>query len=270
MQPKKNVLAFFVSAVFMLSTMGQTTLDQQAGTSKNQPKQSTEKGGQKMNMIKFNLMGIALKNYSFQYERVMNKHISLALGVRFMPNGSLPMKDKIIELADITDPDAISTFNQLKVSNTAITPEIRFYLSKKGYGRGFYIAPYYRYASFKSDELPFEYTNASNQTNTINMKGDIKTHSGGLMFGAQWFLGKSVTLDWWIVGAHYGSNKGLFTGIATIPLSAAEQADLKQTIDDIDLPFGTKTSVVNANGATINLSGPWGGARAGLTLGIRF
>lgn len=270
MQPKKNVLAFFVSAVFMLSAMGQTTLDQQAGTSKNQPKQSTEKGEQKMNMIKFNLMGIALKNYSFQYERVMNKHISLALGVRFMPNGSLPMKDKIIELADITDPDAVSTFNKLKVSNTAITPEIRFYLSKKGYGRGFYIAPYYRYASFKSDELPFDYTNASNQTNTINMKGDIKTHSGGLMFGAQWFLGKSVTLDWWIVGAHYGSNKGTFVGTTTTKLSTEEKADLQATLDDLSIPVGTLKSVVSDYGATINLSGPWAGVRAGLTLGIRF
>ncbi len=266
MNPKFAFITFSICMLSFAFSNAQSSLDKEGKTS---PKEETK--SRKMNIVKMNLLPAALiKNFSFQYERVITKHFSIALGARFMPNTGIPFKDRIIAIADVADPDAANAINNFKMSNFAITPELRLYLSKKGYGRGFYIAPYYRYASFKSDELPIGYTDDNNQQQTITLKGDIKTNSGGLMIGAQWFLGKVVTLDWWIGGAHYGSNKGVFTGISSKALTVDEQAEIKQTIDDFSLPVGTIKSTVNANGATVNLSGPWVGIRGGLTLGIRF
>ena len=266
MNPKSAITSFSFCMLLSAFSYAQSSLDKEG---KSSSKGDTEK--RKMNIVKVNILpALFIKNFSFQYERVVSKHFSIALGARFMPNTGIPFKDRIIAIADVTDPDASNAINNFKMSNFAITPELRLYLSKKGYGRGFYIAPYYRYASFKSDELPIGYTDDSNQEQTITLKGDIKTNSAGLMFGAQWFLGKTITLDWWIIGGHYGANKGTFVGTTTMTLSAQEQADIKQAIDDFELPVGTITSTVTANGATVNLSGPWAGIRGGLTLGFRF
>lgn len=265
MNTKSFVIVFAVSMLGFSISNAQAQLDEKTGN----PDDSKPEGT-KMNIVKLNLPALVLKNFSFQYERILNKRFSASLGIRVMPNTGLPLKNTFTNIADVTDSNATATINNLKVSNFAITPEFRYYVGKKGYGRGFYIAPYYRYASFKSDELPFEYTDVNDVTQTIKLGGKITSNSGGLMFGAQWFLGKYVTLDWWILGAHYGANKGTFTGTTSTPLTTDEQNDIKTAIDDFDLPFGTKTSVVNANGATINFSGPWAGARGALTIGIRF
>jgi hypothetical protein len=224
--------------------------------------------GQKLNLLKVNLTGLVVKNYSLQYERVMSKSVGLAIAFRTMPTTSVPLKGIILKFAD-EDPDTEQVLNKLKMSNFAITPELRWYVGKKGYGRGFYIAPFYRYAKFKSNELVFEYDNF-NITEEITLRGDQSSHTGGILFGAQWFLGKSLCLDWWILGPHYGSGNGNFTGLTDHLLTPQEQNSLRQSLEDVDLPLTNKTVTVNANGATVRLDGPWAGVRAGLSLGIRF
>lgn len=266
MKPKSTAIFFIFLGLFICNIgHAQSELDEKPGNNGQ-----TVPEGTKMNILKLNIPALALTNFSLQYERVITKRFSAAMGIRFMPNTGLPFKNSFVNAAGTSDPDAEALIRSLKVNNFAITPEVRFYVGKKGYGRGFYIAPYYRFASFKSDDLPINYTNSSNQTNTITLKGNIKANSAGILFGAQWHLGGAVTLDWWILGANYGSGKGTFTGIASTALTTEEQADLKTTIDNFTLPVGTKTSVVNANGATINISGPWAGVRAGLAIGFRF
>ena len=250
----------------------QSTLDEQSGGSKQAPKEAPkkEKAAIKKNIVKVNLMALGLKNYSFQYERILTKKISVAVGVRTMPTGSLPFQDIFVDQFADGDPDLESNIRSLKVGNFAITPEVRFYLSKKGYGRGFYIAPYYRYAKFKSEEFPVDYESGPSTTNTIKLKGDVATHSGGLMFGAQWHLGKVVTLDWWIIGAHYGSSNGTLNGIPSTPLTDQEQQNIRDEIAAFDLPLTKITTEVNANSVTAIIDGPWAGVRGGLTIGIRF
>lgn len=241
------------------------SLDKTSGKSESK----SEKTGEKKNIIKVNLMALPLKNFSFQYERVLSKHISLALGVRTMPSSGLPFQSTFVSIADVTDQQTIDNLAAFKTSNFALTPELRFYLSKKGYGRGFYIAPYYRYAKFSSEELPVEYTSGST-TATIRLKGDIATHNAGLMFGAQWKLGKAVSLDWWILGAHYGQSSGTLTGTASQALTQQEQTDLRSEIESLDIPLTKIRAEVTANSAKAIFDGPWAGVRSGLTLGIRF
>lgn len=88
------------------------------------------------------------------------------------------------------------------------------------------------------------------------------------MIGAQFKLGKSVYLDWWILGPNYGSSSGKISGQRS--LSASEQQSLRDEIDGLDIPLTEFTYTVNGNGATINFDGPWAGLRAGLCFGIRF
>ena len=228
-----------------------------------------KKKEQPENAFKVNLTGIALKNYSFQYERVLNRKISLVVSFRTMPETGVPFKNTIIDLTD-NDPDAQDVLESLKLSNTAITPEIRFYLGKKGPGRGFYIAPFYRYASFKANNVKFSYTNSLLTESDIFLAGKVTAHTGGLLFGTQRTIGKHFCLDIWILGPHYGSGNGSFTGTTSTPMSQAEQNDLRQELEDFDIPLTDKTVIVTANGATVKLDGPWGGIRSGISFGIRF
>lgn len=224
---------------------------------------------QKGNILKLNLTALPLKQYSFQYERVLNRKISVLAGFRLMPSTGLPFKKLILENA-ADDPDTRDAIESFRISNIAITPELRFYLSKKGYGRGFYIAPFYRYARYSSNNMRFTYDDGSGGTGTIDLNGKLTTNTGGLLLGTQWNLGKSVVLDWWILGPHYGGGTGLFTGVSSQTLTPAEQDDLRNQLNDIDIPFTTTSVNVTANSASLRLDGPWAGIRAGFSLGIRF
>jgi hypothetical protein len=53
-------------------------------------------------------------------------------------------------------------------------------------------------------------------------------------------------------------------------LSATEQSSLKTELNNFSVPLADVSNTVNASGATINISGPWAGIKAGLMLGIKF
>jgi hypothetical protein len=231
---------------------------------------SEEKTTPPLNFIKVNLTGIPLKNYSFQYERALKRKLSFAIAFRTMPSTGIPFKAQILDAVGTNDPDTKNTIEQLKLSNFAVTPELRFYLSKKGYGRGFYLAPFYRYASFSTNDLLFTFQNSLNISRTMNMSGKLTSNTGGLLLGSQWALGKHFCLDLWILGLHYGSGKGNFSGVSGTPLTTEEQNDLRQQLNSLDIPLTTKTVTVNANGALLQLSGPWAGIRSGISFGIKF
>ncbi len=224
----------------------------------------------KLNYFKVNLTSLLLKTYSFQYERVLSKRISIAASYRTMPATQIPFKNIILKQIDVTDQETKDAIEKLRLSNIGFTPEIRFYLGKKGYGRGFYLAPFYRYAKFKIQNLQLDYQNNAGQDGIIDLSGNFTSNTGGLLMGAQWALGKSICLDWWILGPHYGQGTGILAGVSSKQLSQSEQDDIRQQLEDIDIPLTEKTINVNANGASLKLDGPWGGIRAGLSLGIRF
>lgn len=223
-----------------------------------------------MTILKVNLTGLLLKNYSFQFERVLNRTFSLAVQYRIMPETNIPFKSAILELIGDEDPDTKKIIEDFRMSNYAITPEVRIYLSRKGYGRGFYIAPFYRYASFTSNNFNVFYTDDADVEQTIKMSGKLTSNTGGLLIGTQASLGKHVVLDLSLLGLHYGSGTGDFSGIPSKPLTAAEQDDLRSQLEDIDLPLTEKTVNVNANSASLKLDGPWAGLRFAISLGVRF
>lgn len=222
----------------------------------------------KMNIIKTNITGYAFRNINLSYERSINRWFAVNVGFGTVAEGKVPFMNAFLSEEDEKD------FQNLRIKATNFTIEPRFYIGE-GYGKGFYFAPYYRYSKVSTNTFDYTYDyNGLGTTIPIPLKGlgDAKGNSGGLMVGAQFFLNKqhSFVLDFWIAGAHYGSGKGDFTLSSDFILTPEMQAQLKQEIENLDIPFVDYTVETNANGARIKVDGPWAGFRSGFSLGYRF
>jgi hypothetical protein len=222
------------------------------------------------NFIKFNITSALLKNYSFQYERVLSRGISMAVTFKIMPESGIPYADNIIKWADVTDVKTQDLINGINTGNFTLTPEIRFYTGKKKYGRGFYFALFYNYGHYTFNNALISYETDLGNDAILNTSGNVSSHSGGFMLGAQCALGRHVCLDWWILGPHIGVSSGDITGLSSIPLTTVDQNNIKDDLNDIDIPMFKQTVDVTANKATMKFDGPWAGIRAGLSVGIKF
>lgn len=223
---------------------------------------------EKLNIIKTNVTAYAFRNINLTYERAFNRWFSVNMGFGAMPEGKVPFINSFLN-----DEDE-KRFQNLEVKVFNFTIEPRFYLGA-GYGKGFYIAPYYRYSKVTSNTFDFYYDYTfGGTTYQIPLKGQGNTygHSGGLMVGVQFFLtrNQNLVLDLWIAGAHYGSGWGDFTMVSDYVLTPDMQAQLKQEIENLDIPIVNYSVETNANGAVVKVDGPWAGFRSGLSLGYRF
>ncbi len=223
---------------------------------------------EKMNIIKTNVTAYAFRNINLSYERAFTEWFSLNMGFGAMPEGKVPFINSFLNDEDER------RFQNLEIKSFNFTIEPRFYLGA-GYGRGFYIAPYYRYSKITSNTFDFYYDYTfSGTTFQIPLKGNGTTHgnSGGVMVGVQFFLtsSRNLVLDLWIAGAHYGAGKGDFTMTSDVVLTPDMQAQLKREIEDLDVPYVNYTVEINTNGARVMIDGPWIGFRSGLSLGYRF
>jgi hypothetical protein len=76
------------------------------------------------NIIKINALALGLSNVSLQYERSLNGNSSVALGVSYLPERSLP------EFA--TPDDNTHNAENFKLGGFAVTPEYRYYFKGNG------------------------------------------------------------------------------------------------------------------------------------------
>ena len=222
------------------------------------------------NIIKINLTSIALKNYSLQYEHVVNHSQSFALNVAFSPKVSLPFKQTLLDQFGNND-DAKNAIESTKFTKISITPEYRFYLGKKGAPRGFYLAPFARYTHMTLDQ-DYPFTPSDNVPHLAHVTGKFSGIGGGIMAGAQWSLSKSITLDWWIIGPFIGSMNASFHGTDDMSdMSAQDKANLESNIESTKIPLWTIDATVGNNTIDAKLKGPFYGIRGlGFSLGLRF
>lgn len=80
------------------------------------------------NLIKVNLTALLFKSYSIQYERVLNRKFSIAVQYRTMPETGIPFKSTVLKLVGDDDADTKKIIEDFRISNFAITPEVRLYL----------------------------------------------------------------------------------------------------------------------------------------------
>ncbi|WP_300603281.1 hypothetical protein [Niabella sp.] len=223
----------------------------------------------RLNIIKTNLTSIPLKNYALQYERILGKRLSIAVSGRVMPSGRLPLKQLL--LSNIGENQVTKDLiEKIHVANWAITPELRFYPGKKGYGQGLYLAVFYRHAQFSSSDLMIRYADYGGTDGTVLLSGKLTGDTGGLLLGLQKTLGKTLCLDLWLLGPHVGAGRGNFTGTPDRPLTESEQDELRRALEDIQIAHVRSSATVDARFARLKLNGLWGGVRAGISLGVRF
>ncbi len=225
------------------------------------------------NNVKINLFALALRSFSFQYERSLSPKTSVALGFRFMPKGSIPFQSTVrnameTDKGDTTDA-GLDFVNNAKVSSWAITPEFRYYFGKKP-NNGFYIAPFVRIAGYNIDWY-YKYKKSDGTYKPVDLKGRTTAFSGGFLLGAQWHFGSHVSLDWWILGPQYASyNLSLEASGDFTDLTTEDKLSLEETIESIGFSGNkfnatvTNTSVKAEN----KISLP--GLRTGLCLGFTF
>jgi len=224
------------------------------------------------NIVKMNVSSLIVKNFSFQYERVLTPKLSACLGIRLMPKGGMPFSGTLASKIDDDDDDAAKQFiKKMDMGGWAITPELRYYFGK-GYGKGFYLSVFGRYERFDLNSV-YAYKDDNNVTTNIAFDGHYSSTGIGLMIGSQFMLGSRVTLDWWILGPYYARPKADLNG-SGFNLSNEDRDQLQEDIDGVEidlLSFKTTAAVTNTT-ATIKV----GGSSAplvrgfGLCLGVRF
>lgn len=219
------------------------------------------------NILRWNIGSMALRNYHFTYERSLTKRISLSISYRTMSKGSVPFQSQLEKAINSND----INFSQFQMGNTAITPELRLYL---GLGRmkGFYLAPYYRFATFDIT-APVKYTITSGPgagtSKEANFSGKITSSSPGLLIGWQFQLATKFVMDIQLIGGHYGHSSGDLNFAAA--LTNDEVTALQSSINNIKADPFKFTSTVNNSGAKIMTDGPWAGIRgANIGIGFRF
>ena len=220
-------------------------------------------GDDPKNVVKLNLFSLAAKSISLQYERAFTPQISACMGINYIANRGLP--------SFFTNADPSGILKGLTMSGLAITPEFRWYPfnSDKDAPKGFYLAPYFRYLSFGMKSIVNFHDSTSNVDYTYPVKIKFTGYGAGLMIGKQWLINDKVSIDWWIIGGHYGASN--LSVSVTADVSNIDQSDLKKQLDDVKLPIGTTVATVNNNGATLKVSGlPFAGLRTGLTIGFAF
>ena len=170
---------------------------------------------ERQKVLKINLSAAAMGAATVQYERVLGKHFSLALGAGYRPKSLFPYAKDLEKYINIADDriDYISFDNVRKADSRVgmyhITPEVRFYFGKKSAPIGTYLAVFGKYNDFRGDVPVFVDTEYRNLPVRLELPVDteVRTTSIGLMLGRQFRLGKRCTFDWYVVGGHWGKAK---------------------------------------------------------------
>lgn len=260
----KAIISGFVLSMFSLATtagelksenelnMNQNEVSESAVLSASFDDQSSYGAGYNPNIVKLNVTSLIFRNISLQYERILGPKISVALGVRWMPNGKLPFAGSVQSLLSHDDVEVRDFLDQTKVNAFAITPEFRYYFRTAG--RGLYIAPFLRYETFNlTSNYPLE---IEGRKYDLDFDGRFNRFGLGALFGWQIRITDNINLDWWIVGPYIASSK------LSIHADGFEidQADYDQYVKDVNdfnvnMP-GLKTEVVaERDHASITASG---------------
>ncbi len=237
------------------------------------PKPTGEISVTRKNIVKVNLFPIGLKIFSLQYERQLHKNFTVALGLGMMPQRPLPSPISNALESGIQIDDSGLDLKEIQFSSYFVTPEIRFYPGKKikhQAPHGFYLGLYGRWSKFSID-VNYNYEKTKNGITSkekIPIKLSYGGTAGGFCLGAQWVI-KRVSIDWMILGAHYGP--GYFSGEGTGASIASDPDGFKEDMEDIGISDLKIVTDIVGSTAKVKISGiPFAGLRTGLSIGFAF
>ena len=122
-----------------------------------------------LNVLKVNPLSLALLTANGQYERALNKDMSVQLGLFF------------------TGYAAEVNSTRIGFSGIGLTPEFRYYFSnpRDDAPRGFYFGPYVRYRNF----------NLASQEDLNEGLWAFTSIGGGIVIGQQWLIADVFAID---------------------------------------------------------------------------
>lgn len=209
------------------------------------------------NMVKLNLPNLALGNLTLNYERLLSARNSVALNV-----GYIRPQKPVSVLNDFVNADEVEPG---EFSGLTATLEYRIYGKKKGAGRGFYYAPYLRYASHKLDfqsDIEGNFSNVNTELSAVGL---------GAQIGAQWLIKDRIVIDWGILGlaAQWYNFKSTFTAVGDDINFDEIRAELETDFDDSVLSNKLEFTS-DENSLQAKMPFLFGGARAYLSVGYKF
>ena len=210
--------------------------------------------------LKLNLLSLLAVNISLQDEYTLNGNSAVCLGFSYLPERKIITngvpEDRKVEVED------------LSFSGFSITPEYRYYFKGNG-PKGLYLAGYFRYAKYSTSEGLYKFKRDDGTYEPVKISGDYTTAVVGVMLGSQWLLSDRMTLDWWILGAGFGSQKADYTGKGDF--DADDQQDIKDSFEDINVGGIDASVVTSSTQIDVTVKNNWPAVRAfGLCLGYRF
>lgn len=228
------------------------------------------------NLVKLNALTLLGGKISAEYEYLIRDKMSIGAAVSIRPQNTMPFGSTLKNVIDGEDLD--KWIDNFKSSNFSITPEVRFYTSGKRDFRGFYVAPYVKYATY-GIQTPIDYelsihvggADYTYEERDIPVSGRVNTFTAGVSIGVNFRLSEKFYLDWRMVGPGYGFSKGDLSGRRN--LSAEEQEAVGEGLDELkeDLPDIVKMEhEVTSEGAFVDVKGPWAAIRSGLSISYRF
>jgi hypothetical protein len=222
----------------------------------------TSAGFTQENVIKLGILGIGYGDFSLSYERVIAPKSSLNVTFGYLnPNASLINFNRNFE-----SNGGVGLKELYDGFHTSV--DYKFYVGKNEAPKGFYIAPYLRYAGYKFlmiDEIDHDYFDVNTHISTIGI---------GFQMGYHWIVYEKISIDLYFLGlgVEYIMPKLVYT--ANTP---GFSGDYSSIVDDVKGVFDgwgyfqkrLKTTVNNDN-MTAKLPTFFPGIKMGLSVGYAF
>ncbi len=208
------------------------------------------------NIGKLNLTNLAFKNISLNYERILSDRTSASLSAGFFIPGATP---PLLEDA-LADTPGAGDF-----SGFSLIGDYRIYRKKKGAPRGFYYAPFAKFANYK---YVFDTTIEDNFT-TANSA--LTSFGVGIQLGTQWVIKDRFVIDWGILGLsiHRHNVTSTFTSLEDINFEEIRES-LEVDIEDNSF-IGSPIEFTSGDDfLTAKLPFLFPGLRSYLSVGMQF
>lgn len=227
-------------------------------------------------IIKWNLLALPLRSFSFQYEHWVYPNVSVALGLRYQPVGKIPLGKTILN--SMTNPGLMvqDFVNNAELGNWNVMPEVRYYVyehKKQGVNRkleGIYLAPFLRMGKYALDwNYAFEKNNGEYSYYGFTGSGFATTY--GVLLGCQWRLAPKWKLDIWLSGPQYGiMNTKLHADVDLTNLLPSEKRRLTVFFEDVRIGGNKLTANITDYTIDGHIRLRIIGLRSGLTIGYTF
>lgn len=234
------------------------------------------------NNVKLNLTGLGAQLIGFQYEYQATKRIGLQSTFFYRNRSAIPFAEPIDNLAKsrglgLTGIDfTYILMNKAELGVTGLSPEVRFYLSKKK--NPAFIGLFGQYENFDLKVPGLFDVRYENFSGNVEMPVvfDIRTLSAGVLLGKRWQWNR-LLLDFVVIGPHFGRATALNAKIEQEVLTRLSDADRTYLKEKVIERFGLSEEYFNVgiDGSSASIRSikniPYLGIRGiGINVGWRF